>query len=376
MTKQTKITTMISTILILVILNSTLVYLFFFSKDFSFLSSKMSESKYELNYNLISSDNEVYKKEYNFKKVIGWIAAFDYQNGKNSYYNNINKFTEISPVYYDLNSDGTVSSRPVAGDSDLLNISKRNKVKVIPTIISFDENGLQAMFADDAKFKVHQDFLLSQVDKYDYDGIDIDYESVNLTDKEPYFTMIQDLADKLHNRNKILSITVIAKDSDLPAKVLPETKQVQDWNRIGKYADEIRVMAYDYSAVDKPGPVSPIFWVENILKYSLDKTTSDKIILGQPLYAYAYGSSRYAYTYDEIDEIIKAQKLIPEFNKDSNEKILKFTKGSEERTMWYQDVETMLRRFYIIDKYNAGGIAFWRLGSEDERIYGMLKSQR
>ena len=338
----------------------------------SFLPSELSENNYGVKYTLLDSKNDEYKKQYKLKNVIAWIASFDYQNGKNQFYKNISKFTEISPVNYDVNIDGTMSVRSVARDADLVNIAHKNGVKITPTIICFDENALQAMLNDENKFSAHQDFIMKEIKDNNYDGIDIDYESINLTDKELYLKMIQDLSGKLHALGKTLSVSLIAKDKDSGYSSLIETRQVQDINFIGRYADEMRIMAYDYSPDTTPGPVSPINWVNNVINYNIDKTIKEKIILGQPMYGYAYGAKRYAYTFDEIDEIIKSQNLTSTFDETNNEKNLVFKKGNEERKMWYQDGETMLKRFNLIDTAEIGGVSFWRLGGEDQGIYSYL----
>lgn len=317
---------------------------------------------------------EVLVDKYKFENAIAWIASFDYQNGKNDFYKHIDKFTEVSPTFYDLTEEGTVSSRSVAGDKDLVSIAHKNQVKVTPTIISFSENAVEKMLTDSTKYKQHIDFLVSETVKYGYDGLDLDYESINLPQKDLYLNMIKDLSTEMHLRGKTLSVTVIAKDKDFGFDTLTETRATQDWTIIGNYADQIRIMAYDYSSESTPGPVSPYWWLKKVMEYGLSKTSPEKLILGQPLYAYAYGTKRYAYTYDEIAEIIKAQNLNPEWDAYINEKILRFKKGDEERVIWYQDKDTMHRRFYLIDRYKISGFAFWRLGGEDEGIYDFLSN--
>ena len=374
MSKKSKI--IILTIVILVLFSAfSAVGWVLLRVDKNMISPNANETtSYDVNFNLSDPSNEIYKKEYKFKEVIGWIASFDYQNGKNSFYKNISKFTQVSPVYFDLNTDGSTSERSVAGDTDLKNIARKNSVKVIPTIIGFDENALQAMLNDDKKFQAHQEFLLKEAEKYD--GLDIDYESINLTDKELYLKMLQNLAEGLHSKGKILTVSVISKDKENGYQTLIETRQVQDWNRMGNFVDQIRIMAYDYSPDSTPGPISPLNWVENVIRYGLSKTAQEKLVLGQPLYAYAYGNKRYAYTYDEIAEILNAQVINLTFDKLTSEKMFTFSKGSESRRMWFQDFETMLPRFALINRYNIAGIAYWRLGGEDQRIYDLLAKQR
>lgn len=321
---------------------------------------------------------ELQKKEYSFNEIGGWIASFDYEEGKNSFYNDINTFTSVGPVYYDLNEDGTMSSRAQAGDKDLVQRAHQAGVKVIPITISFSAEAMKAMLTDEIKYKAHLDFLISEVEIHNYDGIDIDYESIYLENKDQYLQMLKDLSNRLKPIGKTLVVDVIAKDSDGPFEVLPQTRASQDWGEIAKYADQVRIMAYDYTSLiqknnNLPGPVSPLAWNESVLKYAVSKMPPEKIILGNPLYAYAYdNSTRYGLTYTDCDYLINEYGIVPQWDNNSMEKTFTYQSTTGERKVWYHDYETLAMRFELAEKYNIGGIVFWRLGGEDDKVYNLL----
>lgn len=316
--------------------------------------------------------------KYRFPKVNGWIASFDYTNGKNSFYKNISRFSSINPVYYNLNNDGTASARSVAGDKDLLSRAKKSGVSVIPIIITFSADGLKNMLNDPAKYKAHHDYILGEVDKHGYGGIEIDYESIYLDTKTQYMKMLSDLSTSLHQRGKKLFVDVIAKDGSASYTVLPQTRAAQDWKEIAKYADEVRIMAYDYTSLSNPsnatpGPVSPLDWNEKVIKYALTQIPPEKIILGQALYGYGYDANkRYGLTYADCQILIQRYNLSPKLDEASGEKTFTYPSSTGERKVWYHDVETMDKRFALAKKYGIGGVAFWRLGGEDLNVLGLV----
>src|SRR5207302_386263 len=73
-------------------------------------------------------------------------------------------------------------------------------------------------------------------------GLEIDYESLHLADREAFTGFIQRLAEQLHRRGQWLSVAVEPKTSD----ALKDKAGAIDWQAIGRYADEVKVMAYLY----------------------------------------------------------------------------------------------------------------------------------
>ena len=82
----------------------------------------------------------------------------------------------------------------------------------------------------------------------------------------------------------MLSVAVFAKTTN--AGTDPRNV-AQDYAAIGRAADQVRLMAYDYHwASSAPGPVAPISWVRDVLRYAKTQIPASKIILGVPLYGY------------------------------------------------------------------------------------------
>jgi len=65
--------------------------------------------------------------------------------------------------------------------------------------------------------------------------------------------------------------------------------QRNDYAAIGRAADQVRLMGYDYHwDSSPPGPVAPVSWIRAVLRYAKTRIPASKIILGAPLYGYGW----------------------------------------------------------------------------------------
>ena len=126
--------------------------------------------------------------------------------------------------------------------------------------------------------------IVALTEREHYAGIDLDYENLHAGDRQAFTTFVTRLARALHARGKVLSVAVFAKTTN--AGTDPRNL-AQDYAAIGRAADQVRLMAYDYHwASSPPGPVAPISWVRAVLRYARTQIPASKIILGVPLYGY------------------------------------------------------------------------------------------
>ena len=130
----------------------------------------------------------------------------------------------------------------------------------------------------------HVTAIVALVQRNQYAGIDLDYENLHAADRQAFSTFVTRLAHALHAKGKVLSVAVFAKTTN--AGTDPRNV-AQDYAAIGRAADQVRLMAYDYHwESSAPGPVAPISWVRAVLRYAKTQIPASKIILGVPLYGY------------------------------------------------------------------------------------------
>lgn len=351
-----------------------------------------SKSSKTINNQLNEREKEIKDRPKNPQELTqaAWIPYWDYKRGLETLKSNPGKFDSISPIVYNLNQDGSL--KQIKGDAwkPLQQYAKESKIEFIPSIAMFDHELFTGVLQDEENFQRHINSIVSEVEKNNFDGIDLDYESTKLDDKDQYEKFIKELSAQLKTHNAKLVITVLPKW--FPEFVYPslnETRAVQNWEYLGKYADEIRIMAYDYTSQysEKPGPIAPVEWIKEVLDKAEREIPREKTVLGLHNYGYNWAASEVdpsvnflnnpptdkirsdAYTYDEILEIKKAYGGQEYLQEEWQEIVLDYKREGNDRILVYPNAQTIQVRRDLAAEYGIKGVSFWRLGKDQHLNY-------
>jgi hypothetical protein len=162
-------------------------------------------------------------------------------------------------------------------------------VPFLPSI--FDDHpplGMAGILADPVTRTQHVTAIVNLVMTNGFDGIDLDYETFAFEDGKPswpttktaWIAFVVELGAELHARGKLLSVTVPpvwnGGISGYP---------VYAWQEIAPHVDRLRIMVYDWSwSGGPPGPIAPIWWVEDVLDHAQNAVPISKVELGVPAY--------------------------------------------------------------------------------------------
>lgn len=234
-------------------------------------------------------------------EVAAWIPWWAEEEGTESAYKHIRDLDIIYPFVFEVNSDGTLRNRVDFTDRDwvrLFNKADRSRVDVIPTIAWFNGEDIHAVLSDDDARKEHIDDIVKMVKKYDFDGVNIDYES-KLGETIDYFSeFLKELEDELGRRSLSCTIEARTPPESLWREVPDEILYANDYRAMNRYCDWVEIMAYDQQRADlllndeRRGvpyvPVADIDWVEKVIKLALEDIDADKIMLGVATYGRAW----------------------------------------------------------------------------------------
>lgn len=303
----------------------------------------------------------------------GWIPSWGYSQGLASLTTNARDFSTVMPVWYSVKNDGSLIDKRPANIFGLTNVTRDYDIRLIPSVALFDADLLKEVLEGQSLFD-HVDFIVSEVVNNGYDGIDIDYESTYEEDGEAFETFIKLLGNRLKDKGKILSITVLSQwGDDVVYSGLKQTRKVQDWDMIAKYAHEVRIMTYDYtsSGSTKPGPIGPIDWQKDVLDYAVTKFDRDKIWLGIHLYGYSWNSVGLvgAYTYDDIPTLLQ-NEIKREYSYIYEEGYAEYLCGGDTCKIYYQSPAGVKARLELAKDYGLAGVAYWRLGEDGALLTG------
>lgn len=337
-------------------------------------------------------------------------------------------FHIIHPFIYKLNGSAHNDGRLVSvwtheqKQEHIAALRKKNPdMLILPTIFRWQNEKEKireviGMGGDESTMNFHIQVILSEIQKYGYDGIDIDYEGMECNQKEAFNNFVKKLSTNLHARGKLLSVSIhprsFATDPITEKKITKtvkcngKTAQVDfretwrgplahDYVWLGKYADQVKIMAYEKHPRryrnPGPGPQAPANWIEDVAEYATSKIPPEKLFMAIPTYGYDwslnctvpvksvyYSDARRLIPNARLEQPTDLNKIVKESNKSKSWKnLLPFLSLHkdvvyDDPTLWYSkngcdhlaffmNSKSFTAKIHILKKYNLGGFSFWQL---------------
>ena len=200
-------------------------------------------------------------------------------------------------------------------------------------------------------------------------GVVIDWEQVDPVYKKDITAFIDKFCDALHNDDKELWLTV------QPGQELDYI----DFDELSPYIDRFVAMLFDETSdVDAPGPLASRMWFEGWLHVLMEDSDPGQWIIALGSYGYDWvigGKKAELISFPEAmsrassAEIESAEVSAPGYNA-----YFYYEDNDVEHAVWFLDVVTFLNELREVRKQKAGGIALYRLGTEDSAIWDALST--
>ena len=199
-------------------------------------------------------------------------------------------------------------------------------------------------------------------------GVVVDWEQIDPAYRDDLTTLLNGLADALHDDGKELWLCV------QPGQELDYI----DFEKLSEHVDRFIAMLFDETSdVDQPGPLASRAWFEGWLHALLsDSDTKQWIIaLGSYGYDWTIGGKKAelisfpeamsrANTAEVKETAVEGPGFSPYFD---------FEEGTRDHTVWFLDAVTFFNQLREVRKAKAGGIALYRLGTEDAAVWDALR---
>lgn len=255
-------------------------------------------------------------------------------------------------------------------DLNALQLMRNNQVKIVPLINNinpkkgvgeFDGTVLHRILHDAAKRERLIADIIKNLQRYQLQGINIDFEEFKEKTDEPIIAFQQELYKKLHALNYIVTQDIMPNDNDFNVKALSE------------YNDYIFLMAYDeHYNTSVPGTVCSQRWIEKVLDETAAEVRSGKIVLCLAGYGYDWAENTEAATITYQQALATARQFDAtiDFDNDTYNNHYSYTDGQGvKHEVYFTDAATNFNTIRFADEYGTAGTALWRLGSEDERLW-------
>lgn len=314
--------------------------------------------------------------------------SYLYSGNTSSFIKNIDMtqgaLNTATPNFFNLNADGSLRATI---DKSLVDAMHNRGLKVVPFISNHWDRKLAQIAMTNREILSTQ--IVNSVVKNNLDGVDIDIENLNYTNKEEFTDFIRLLREKMPN-NKTLSIAVAAN----PYGWTTGWHGSYDYTKLSEYSDYLMLMGYDESYNGgSVGPVASLSFVENSIKYLLDKGIHpNKIVLGLPFYGRIWkddveiGGDGIAN--NAIQSIVNSHNGKFYFDNTSKSAFAKFTVKSSDSptyiggkklvpgnyTIWYENDLSLKYKLRLVEKYQLRGTGSWELTQADNGIWKFYSS--
>jgi spore germination protein YaaH len=306
--------------------------------------------------------------------IVVWLPPAFEGGARESFFANADIIDDISPFWYSTDASGRIYG---TRNDELVRIAHENNIRIIPSIHNVNDPGVVVPVLRDPQRRArHVQNIVDEVLARNYDGIDIDYESIDSSLREEFSAFMRDLGAALHQHGKLLTVAVHGKDSDYGG-----LGGFQDWVELNKHVDQLRIMTYDYHwRGSGPGPVAPAYWIESVAEYARTVVDPSKIFIGVHFYGYDWppGGNATARPWSVIEEIINQQGPTVSFiernaNGRVGESTFSYRSPQGVREVWFMTAVGLADKVKTVQTMDLAGIAIWQLGYEKPEYWQTVR---
>jgi spore peptidoglycan hydrolase len=288
----------------------------------------------------------------------------------------------VSPSFFSLErgSNGEIYDNAKDDGAEYIEWAHNNNYQVWAM---FSNNSLKdttsQILNDYEKRETMIENIMDLVEEYNLDGVNVDFENMNESDKDVYSRFLIELAPRLKKIGKTLSVDVTAPDGS------ENWSLCFDRNTIANVADYIVFMAYDQygTSSNKAGTTAGYNWVEANVKKFLGQEDVDpeKIILGIPLYMRLWEEEEDGTAKPEVVNMRNMFDVLPEnqvatWDEELKQYYVEYEEDGKKYKMWIENEKSVGEKINLANQYNLAGIAFWEKDREtNDEFWTFVKEQ-
>lgn len=267
------------------------------------------------------------------------------------------------------------------GNKEYIKDSKKEGYKVWAMFNSEGVPSKTTKFLNNAEARAECVKLMKKfIQKYDLDGINLDFENMYQSDRDLYTTFVKEMAEMCHSVGAVLSVDVTKYDSTSSTYSM-----CYDRTGIAKYADYVALMAYDQNGTwsQTAGSVADLKWTEDALKLTLKEVPAEKLLLGIPFYARIWETVNDRVVKTSAVGMETVAKRIAEngaqivYDEKTGQNYAEWTSGNSVFKVWIEDKTSIRARIDLVNEYDLAGVASWSKTFETpdtwEYIEGLLE---
>ena len=306
------------------------------------------------------------------KIVLGWHQVTS-QDGNNTFDSIVAKtkgMNVISPTWFSL-TDNNGNYKSLAS-TDYVTKAHAKGLQVWALIDNFSADvQTETLLASTSTRRKLIDSLIADAEKYDLDGLNLDFESLKTEAGVHYIEFIRELSIPCRQKGIVLSV-----DNYVPARY----NSFYNLKEQGIVADYVIMMGYDeHFAGGEPGSVSSISYVKNGISGMLEDVPKEKLINAVPFYTRLWIEAGDGSIISKAMGIADAKKWV-----DNNQVELTWQADTaqyygEKQTndgaqfLWMEEERSLKEKMNVVRQNDLAGVACWKLGFEDSAAWDSIQ---
>ncbi len=230
--------------------------------------------------------------------------------------------------------------------------------------------------------------LIDEVEKYDIDGINVDFENISLAYGKAYVQFMRELSIECKQRGIVLSVDVYVPMS---------FNEYYGRDDLGEVVDYLMVMGYDehWGGGDSAGSVASISYVTNGINNTLKSVEASRVINAIPFYTRIWcetpeeksdGSGTFvedgingnyfltskAVGMEKAETELAAQNIEPNWLEDIGQYYGEYKVNDALYRVWLEEERSIQLKLNVMKEAGLGGVACWQLGLEKKSIWDLI----
>lgn len=280
----------------------------------------------------------------------------------------------LVPFWFGITEQGTLVDQ---SQSEAIQIARESNLPILAIIHNFADPQMGELIHELLINETLRQRLIDSIEtlleNYSFKGVNIDFEFVPPPDRAALNAFMEGLYRRLSPRFKV-TISVPAKLSDDPEHPF---SGAFDYRTLAIFSDQLYILAYD-EHFSVPGPIASIGFVRSVLEYAITVIPRPKIKLGMAVYGYDWEVSQgmpRSLTYREVMELAQRHNATIIYDEEVQEPTFSYTVNGNRHIVWFENARSFSAKLDLVFEYNLGGIAVWRLGQEDPRIWIVIRNR-
>ena len=323
---------------------------------------------------------EAVEQKANTQKIsLVWDYYSEYVNAPDRSGETFNGVNVVSPSFFVLErlGKGEIIDNVGTAGIEYINWAKEKGYKIWAMFSnnSMIETTSQIMRDYELREKTINN-IVELTEKYELDGINLDFENMYKEDKNLYTRFVIELYPRLKARGMTLSVDVTAPDGG------DTWSLCFDRHNIARNSDYIVFMAYDQHGQSSTtaGSVAAYNWVEvNLNKFlgTQEEIEKEKVILGIPFYTRLWRETGEDVTSSVVD-MKDVNNVLPgdiqrEWLDDVKQNYIEYERNGSIYKMWIEDIDSIRAKINLAREKEIAGVAFWAKGREDESVWDVVE---